>query len=50
MYLNKTISRLIESGWSKGRKIDITEIEVKLAERGFKLSIQNKEFLCEYYN
>lgn len=36
---NKTMSRLIESGWTKGRKIDITEIEDKLAERGF---------MCEY--
>ncbi|MDE5780459.1 MAG: SUKH-3 domain-containing protein [Lachnospiraceae bacterium] len=47
---NKTMSRLIESGWTKARKIDITEIEDKLTERGFMLSIQNKEFLCKYGN
>ena len=42
--------KLMESGWTKARKIDITEIEDKLAERGFTLSIQNKEFLCKYGN
>ena len=46
----ETISRLIKSGWNKERRIDITEIENKLKERGFIISTKNKEFLCRYAN